>query len=83
MHTWGNTFKRIRPEWREAYRQHRTREQLLGDVEVAFDRLHDQKLKMWFLTFVLGLEGAMLGWMATSLVDCLQTAHRVAAVLGR
>jgi hypothetical protein len=82
MHTWGKTFRRIPDDWREAYK-HRTREELARDVELAFDRLHDQKLKMWFLTFVLGLEGAMLGWMANSLIDCLELGHKVAGVLTR
>jgi len=81
MHTWGKTFKRIPDEWRKLYISHRTDEQIRQDLAVLFDRAHDLKLKLWALTFVTGIEGAIIGWLATALLDCVEAGHKAASLI--
>jgi len=81
MHLWGKKYKRIPDEWRDAYLKRRSHQELLGDVCIAFDRIAELKLWNRVLTLVIGIEGAVIGWLATSLLDCFEAGHKLAKLL--
>lgn len=71
-------------DWRENYLHvERSRNQLQRDLVIAFDRIdrleQDRRnLKNWLKVFggIITVEGALLGWFATSLLSCLESgAH--------
>lgn len=68
--------------WRKDYIEiPRSVDQLQLDLLRACDEIRAQKLKVWALTLVVTMEGAVIGWMATRLVDCLSLTHQVAAIM--
>jgi hypothetical protein len=81
MTLWDKKRKRIPEEWREIYLRHRSPEEIRRDLVEAFDRIEAMKLKLWILGAAVAAEGAIIGWLATGLLDCIQNAHRMAAVI--
>jgi len=75
------------------YRDHylkveRTAEQRRRDLTIAFDQIYELKrdrrnLKNWLklLGLVVSIQGVVLGWFATHLLDCLEAGRRAAALL--
>lgn len=78
-----------RNRWRDQYLHvERSKQQLQKDLRTAFDEISELKrdrrnLKNWvkLLGVAVAIEGSLLGWFATSLLDCLRAAHTVAVVL--
>src|SRR5579863_2880874 len=62
---------RIPIEWREKYQRERSLEELRRDAVVAFDQISSLKLKVWILTAVVTAEGAVIGWLASALLTCM------------
>lgn len=81
MTLWGNKHKRIPEEWRELYLKQRSADEVRRDLVIAFDRMESMKLKLWILGGALLGEGAVIGWLATSLLNCLQAAHGIALLV--
>ena len=77
----GKTYKRIPDDWRELYLTRRSPEEMRKDLVEAFDRIEGMRLKLWVLGGVVTAEGAIIAWLATSLLDCIQAGHRVALLL--
>jgi hypothetical protein len=80
MTLWEKKFKRIPDEWREAYLRRPVRE-LPSDVCKVFDQLYMQKWVIRALICVVTVQFGILKWMASHLWDCLEAAHRMAAVI--
>lgn len=78
-----------RNRWREQYLNvERSKHQLQKDLRVAFDEISELKrdrrnLKNWlkFWAVIGTIEGALLAWFATSLLECLEASHRFAVAL--
>lgn len=81
MTLWGKKHKRIPEEWRDRYLKHRNPEEMRRDLVEAFDRIEAMKLKLWILGGALLGEGAVIGWLATGLLNCVQVVHNVASLL--
>ncbi len=81
MTLWDKKRKRIPEEWREIYLRHRSPEQVRADLVEAFDRIEGLQLKLWVLGGLVLGEGAVIGWLATGLLNCLQAAHKLAVLL--
>lgn len=72
--------RRIPEEWRENYLHvERSNTQLRKDLVTAFDRIHSLELKYeraktraWVMGATMAAEGALIYWLATSLVQCIQ-----------
>jgi hypothetical protein len=56
-------------------------EKIRRDLCEAFDRIEAMKLKLWIVGGALLAEGAVIGWLATSLLDCVEAAHKFAALI--
>jgi hypothetical protein len=66
---------------------HRSDEELRWDLVAAFDNIETLKdklasanMKVWILVGVVGAEGAVMGWLATALLDCIKQGHLLAAL---
>lgn len=81
MHAWGKKSKRIPDEWREAYMRHRSPEEMRRDLVEAFDRIGQLQTRLWVLGGVVVGEGAVIGWLATSLLSCIELSHKAVALL--
>lgn len=81
MTLWGKKHKRIPEEWRELYLKQRSADEVRRDLVIAFDRMEAMKLKLWILGGALLGEGAVIGWLATGLLNCLQASHNVVSWL--
>lgn len=53
------------------------------DETIAELKLDRASLKRWLkvLTFLVTIEGALLGWFATSLLDCMKATHLLSNLL--
>lgn len=78
-----------RNQWREQYLHiERSKQQLQKDLTIAFDEIHELKrdrrsLKNWvkLLGVVVTVEGSLLAWFATSLLDCLEAGHKLVGLV--
>lgn len=82
---WGGTSVERKEEWRQQYLNvERSAAQQRKDLVVAFDRIHKLEaklqscsLKLWVVLGAAAAEGAIIGWMATALLNCLAQAQIV------
>ena len=74
-------WKRIPDEYRDQYMTHRSPAKIREDLVKAFDQIAGLKLWIKVLTLLVGIEGAVIGWLATSLLDCIQAGRHATALL--
>jgi len=81
MTLWGKKFSRIPDERRNGQYAHRTHEELCRDLSRAFDRMWVQQMVISALCVLVTGELAVIGWLATGLLNCLQAQHGAISLL--
>ncbi|SRR5229473_81461 len=62
-------------EWRQKYLHARSLDELRADAVLAFDQIGSLKLKVWILIGAVTAEGAVISWLATALLACINELH--------